>query len=160
MTTPKTSKTPKKPSKAVLKRSIKLVQACHDYIEANGFDIYSYDSVPGDAPNAPRCYIGTTRCLAGVKPMPHHNYVGDFPADEGDGSELTFVLGLLDSCAKRTKYAQLYKIDHDYRNVGRYIEMLGLRLAKEGVIPSEQTKFALTLFRRALRDLVKKLEKS
>ena len=158
MTTTKT----KKPSKAILKKSAKLLQVMHDYIEEYGFDISvpaskrsnNYDlGKKGKVNVGPVCYIGGARLAAGVNP--YEFYEG---TDKGNGEELTIALRLLDKIALRTKKGKK-ATGYNLRGSepGGIVEALGFLLRNEGVTEAKQKAYALTLLRRALRDIYKEI---
>jgi hypothetical protein len=152
------------PSKTVLKRTQGILQRTHDYIEAEGFNITVAITEEGSkadfkkgrkgkAKLGPCCYIGGVRLAAGVDP----DWAG-VATDKGDGPELTLALEVMDQVVARSKDAAAARIRWYSPLPGKLAEALGFALRVQGVSNENQKARALTLLRRALRDVYKKLE--
>lgn len=138
-----------------LRAAQSLLQRAHDHIELAGFDIGTYGSGAGSL--RPACYIGTVRAMAGLS---DHAY--GMPADHGDGPELTIALAQLDKLARPlTDPVRLADIKDEYGedSVGRIVEGYGFTLDSEGMNVDDQCNAALTMFRRALTEVYRKIEK-
>lgn len=150
-----------KTSKATLKKAAKLLQKSHDYIETFGFDINEYnpshwdDKSQEDVERGPCCFIGSVRYSAKISPTPGRGDVGDVPADEGDGPELTVALEMLDKCAKKTKYGKEYR--HSFNHVGRFVEAVGIDLDQKNMPKYRQNNYALSIFRKAITEIHKEI---
>ena len=139
----------KKPSKALLKKTQKILQKSHDTIEAIGFDIEKY----GDLDNykrliGPACIIGTTRAMCGIDPNPCVSAAAAY------GPELPLVLEYLDKAALKTKIGKETSKKRkfvEYDDAGSIAEHIGLNNAAT-------KRWGLTVFRIALRMVAKDLE--
>jgi hypothetical protein len=159
-----------KRNKTTLRKAAKLIQAAHDRIEVQGFDIWSYEPDWDSGTNikeiqGPCCYIGNLRLCAGVGPYPDEQ-----GAALGDGDELYLALEAMDGVAKRRmrRWGLLPKqIDREYQffdgtyyedPTGRFVEKLGFQVANKYSDPEVQQNYALKLLRAALTDIYKEVE--
>lgn len=148
-----------------LESAQELLQAGHDYIESFGFDISTYAGPNGNRDfGAPRCYIGTVRGVAGLRPGPKHD------CTDSGLPELNIALRLLDHTVLEESRE---KLDVELISVvnfepGRVAEAVGLAMTRDQQWDyedgswmqnwSEQTEMALTAFRQALTEVYYKLE--
>jgi hypothetical protein len=164
------------PSKAMLKKTLKVLQKAHDHIEQFGFDIRTYN--PGGYSlttlQGPCCFIGTARVAAGCKRLDPFNGLIGVDTTSGNGPELEWVLKVLDESAekiprkgvKKNNIIKELEKDFGIGNIfppGRFVERIGLalqgidmnrpRIMSEGEIE----EYALTIFRRAIRDVTKQI---
>lgn len=148
--------TKKKPSKAVQKKALELLQESHNQIELEGFDMGSYSIGNGGG-----CIIGNVRTAAGVYAEPSGGIFGGKSAEEDDGPELPLALEYLDKATLRSSLGKKWANDGEWskKDIDEYIESYGSgRLAEEiGTKYNDRANksFGLRIFRMAIRDLVK-----
>lgn len=126
-----------------------LLQRAHDYVESFGFNIHEYDT-PGTK-TGPRCYIGTVRTCANLRPYPEYNPdLGYNDPGYGNGLELRRALEMLDA---QVPSGYL----HD-RGICRYDLLSGRLVEKYGFFVQTERDEALRIFRGALTEVYRLIE--
>lgn len=122
-----------------LECAAETLQAAHDYIEVNGFDITTYEPY-----NKASCYIGTVRLVAGLSPKPR----------QGHKAAVTAALKMLDQIAIDEGADLIFgKREGGTSGAGKFIESLGFQKAAEDLTDNEQRDYALTILRKALTEI-------